>query len=228
MVLPSTAVSVCRRGGLLTPTSPIRGNLLSLSLSVLLPVYNAQATLADNIRRLLETLPELTSTFEIIIADDGSTDATCEVAYEFAQAYPQVSVIRDAVTIGWAATVARSAPRTRGEFLIVHCGGEIAPSDVVGLWRLRDGVGAAKTDAVPRPHRIVPRRRGARLGVHARAPRSNLLLIHRTQLVELGRTLAESHQTGWPAVPKQLHRHGPTAAKRPNFLSRLKEFARGE
>lgn len=208
-------------------TSPIRGNLLSLSLSVLMPVHNAQATLGSNVQRLVETLPELTSAFEIIIVDDGSIDATCEVAYDFARDYPQISVVREALTVGWAAAVVRNVPLAKGEFLMIHCGGAIAPADIVGLWRLREGVGVSKS-SVPRPHRTVPRRRGERLGVHARAPRSNLLLIHRAQFTELERSLAKSHHAPWQAAPKQIYRHGPATAKRPNFLDKLKEFARGE
>jgi glycosyltransferase involved in cell wall biosynthesis len=192
------------------------------------PVHNGQATLGDNVQRLLETLPELAVSFEIVIVDDGSTDATCELAYEFARDYPQVSVVRGASTLGWAAVVAQHAPRAKGEFVMIHCGGTIAPADIVGLWRLRSGIVAAKTTTVPRPHRVIPRRRTDRLGVHARAPRSNLLLIHRGQLDQLEKSLAESHHTGWPAAPKNHRRHGPSNAKRPNFLSRLKDFARGE
>ena len=46
------------------------------SLSVLLPVRNVQSTLIDSVLELLEVLPELTSRFELIIIDDGSTDGS--------------------------------------------------------------------------------------------------------------------------------------------------------
>lgn len=57
-----------------------RGRLLTRTLSVLLPVHNAQATLEADIGQMLDVLPELTHDFHLMILDDGSTDATCEVA----------------------------------------------------------------------------------------------------------------------------------------------------
>ncbi|WP_027184631.1 glycosyltransferase [Desulfovibrio inopinatus] len=52
----------------------------SLALSVVIPAYNAAATLPD----LLEALAKQTvpaSDFEVLIVDDGSTDATAEIAH---------------------------------------------------------------------------------------------------------------------------------------------------
>jgi glycosyltransferase involved in cell wall biosynthesis len=78
---------------------------MKASLSVLLPVHNAQSTVGDAIGRLLEILPELTNRFEIIVIDDGSSDATCEVADDWARHYPQVSFFRQAALCGWQAAV---------------------------------------------------------------------------------------------------------------------------
>ena len=58
----------------------MKGDRDILSLTVLLPVHNAQDTLSGNIHRVIEILPELTTRFELLVVDDGSTDATCEVA----------------------------------------------------------------------------------------------------------------------------------------------------
>ena len=52
------------------------------SLSVLLPVKDAQATLIDSVHEILDVVTDSRDPFEVIIIDDGSTDATCEVAHE--------------------------------------------------------------------------------------------------------------------------------------------------
>jgi len=90
---------------------------MKASLSVLLPVHNAQSTVGDAIGRLLEILPELTNRFEIIVIDDGSSDATCEVADDWARHYPQVTFFRQATLSGWQAAVLKHAWRARGEYL---------------------------------------------------------------------------------------------------------------
>ena len=45
------------------------------SLSVLLPVKNAQATLAATVQEILDVAADLSERFELLILDDGSSDA---------------------------------------------------------------------------------------------------------------------------------------------------------
>jgi cellulose synthase/poly-beta-1,6-N-acetylglucosamine synthase-like glycosyltransferase len=62
-------------------------------LSVVIPVYNEEATLARVVSKLLE-LPRLR---EIVIVDDCSTDRTPEVARQLAE---QHSHVRFALSVG--------------------------------------------------------------------------------------------------------------------------------
>ncbi len=132
---------------------------------------------------------------------------------------------------------------------MIHGGGPLETDDLVGLWRLRQGVAAAaiaKARAVQagkswridlhtfpdhKPHDD-PQSRAAKyssaLGIHASAPRSNLLMVHRQQLGQLKRSLALMHSPGWPASPRNMRRHGADGLKPPTFLTRLKEFTLGE
>ena len=110
------------------------------SLSLLIPVHNAQTHLQASVQHLLEVLPELTGRFEVLVVDDGSTDATAELAHELARDYPQIKVARQTTNLGWAATVASHANRAIGDFLMIHCGGAIVADEVVSLWRLRHNI----------------------------------------------------------------------------------------
>ena len=67
---------------------------MDLSLSIVLPVHNAQNTLACDVHLLLELLPDITPRFEILIVDDASSDHTEEIAHELSLQYPQVRVKR--------------------------------------------------------------------------------------------------------------------------------------
>jgi len=60
------------------------------SISLLLPVRNAQPWLERVVRQALEVLPELTSRFEIRMLDEGSTDDTADVAAGLSATYPQL------------------------------------------------------------------------------------------------------------------------------------------
>jgi len=52
-----------------------------LSLSIVVPVFNEQATLARVVHKLIDVVPHL---FEVVVVDDCSTDQTTEIAAELA------------------------------------------------------------------------------------------------------------------------------------------------
>lgn len=61
------------------------------AVSVLLPAYNAEATISAALRSILrQSLQDL----ELVVVDDGSTDGTCGVVRDFARADGRVRVVR--------------------------------------------------------------------------------------------------------------------------------------
>jgi glycosyltransferase involved in cell wall biosynthesis len=85
-------------------------------LSVVVPVYNEESTLADIVGRLLD-LPQL---LEIIIVDDCSTDKTPEVARELSEDNPQVRVSRHSKNSGKTAALRTGFALTTGSVVIVQ------------------------------------------------------------------------------------------------------------
>ena len=59
----------------------------------LFPAYNDSGTIASLVITSLKTAARLTPDFEIIIVNDGSADATAEIADELARTYRQVRVV---------------------------------------------------------------------------------------------------------------------------------------
>ena len=59
-----------------------------LSLSCVVPAYNEEANLEGFLRALAQTVQALTPDFEIIVINDGSRDATHDVAMRLAQELP--------------------------------------------------------------------------------------------------------------------------------------------
>lgn len=63
------------------------------ALSLFYPAYNEAGNIAEAIKQALIILPLVSEKFEIIVIDDGSTDATFQIAQRLSFKYPQVKVV---------------------------------------------------------------------------------------------------------------------------------------
>ena len=109
------------------------------TLSIVLPVHNAEQTLTGRIAQLLDIVPDLTTDFEVLVINDGSTDHTEEVAYELAREYPQIRVTRHAMRRGRRGAIETGMAQTTGDILIVQDEqGAIDSSKLHRLWELRN------------------------------------------------------------------------------------------
>ncbi len=160
------------------------GALLERSLSVLLPVHNAQSSLAATVQQFLEVLPDLTKTFEVIIVDDGSADATIEVADDLARCYPQVKACRHAAPRGRVAAIQTAFERSKGDVLLLKDDACPLPIHQIGRlwWALKEHdvvLGRAGACGPLRPARSGPEEKvpGAVQMVSRRAIESILRLL---------------------------------------------------
>lgn len=85
-------------------------------LSVVVPAYNEEATLAEIIERLL-VLPEL---LEVVIVNDCSKDATAAIADDLARKHPQVRVAHHPVNRGKTEALKTGFALTKGDIVIVQ------------------------------------------------------------------------------------------------------------
>lgn len=125
------------------------------SISVILPVYNRQETLARRLERLLDDLSELTPVVQVLVVDDGSTDATPEILEELRCRYPQIEVLRHARPVGPSAAAQRCLNAAQGDFVFVQESYEpIDIEDVKHLWQLRSDRSLVMARARTRSRRI--------------------------------------------------------------------------
>ncbi len=101
-------------------------------LSVVVPVYNEEATLAEVVRKLLK-VPCL---LEIIIVDDCSSDGTGPVALRLAELHAQVRVVRHERNSGKTAALRTGFALTSGDIVIVQDADlEYDPDEIYGVIR---------------------------------------------------------------------------------------------
>lgn len=135
-------------------SSAQRGLPLPNSISIILPVKNAEMMIVDQVEQLLDMLPDFATDFEILIIDDGSDDLTAEIALELARAFPQIRMISRSQSQGLAAAIEMGMARTNGEFVFVgEINATISANQLRRLWELRhdQSLVLAKALAEPKP-----------------------------------------------------------------------------
>lgn len=90
----------------------------SVEVSVVFPAYNEVNFLESAVEQTAQTLKEFTNSFELIIAEDGSTDGTAERSEELAQKYPYVKHIHGEQRLGRGTALNNAFKQSRGEVLV--------------------------------------------------------------------------------------------------------------
>ena len=106
-----------------------------VTLTIVIPAYNEAANLTPVVD---ETLSALEShgidSFELLIVDDGSRDATGKTAEALAASNPAVRVLRHPVNRGFGAALRTGFSASRGRYVtLITADGEIEPAIVLGL-----------------------------------------------------------------------------------------------
>ncbi len=228
------------------------------SISIVLPVHNAQQELPQAIAGLLEFLPELSARFEIVIVDDASTDQTEELARELAIEYPQIRLVRHSQPRGTAAAVTTGLEDSQGDFIFVQRqGAPLAEHEIRRLWRARTerNLVLARSTPAPLDSGLIERLMSWGNNVQQAATRAgDVQLIRRDALEQLRqlsavydapeaparRDTAPASQARRPREESIPERGGDEIAcseypgakenlmRRPSFLTRVKQFALGE
>jgi len=108
------------------------------SLSVFFPVYNDEATVRRVTEKALQVCGEIADTYEIIIVDDGSPDASGRIADTLVQQHDVVRVIHHPHNRGYGAAVRSGLRASRYEWICFTDGDdEYDLRDLKKLWRLR-------------------------------------------------------------------------------------------
>ena len=86
-------------------------------VSIIIPIYNEEAILHSAVVDLLDRFRELDEPYELILAENGSTDDTVKLAHELADRFPQV-VVRSLGEPNYGEALKRAILEARGEFVL--------------------------------------------------------------------------------------------------------------
>src|ERR1700688_4090285 len=107
-----------------------RGFLMSSSpapkptgLSVFFPAYNDSGTIASMVIRAVQVASDLTPDYEVIVVDDGSSEATPAILDELARTYSRVRVVHHPKNSGYGGAL-QTGFRTATKELIFYTDGD--------------------------------------------------------------------------------------------------------
>ncbi len=104
-------------------------------LSVFFPAYNDSGTIASMVIRAVQAAEALTPDYEVIVVNDGSADATAEIADELARTYPHVRVVHHPNNRGYGGAL-QTGFRSATKDWIFYTDGDAQydPAEMAELW----------------------------------------------------------------------------------------------
>lgn len=104
-----------REYGIPRPTVESRNEC---DLTVVIPAYNEEATLSKTLTEIVTYCAQRNFSYEVLIVDDGSRDATNEIAREFSAAHPRFCLITHEHNLGKGASVRDGMIAARGRYVL--------------------------------------------------------------------------------------------------------------
>jgi dolichol-phosphate mannosyltransferase len=106
-------------------------------LSLVIPVYNEAGNILPLVSSCIEVLRTVGRPFEVILVNDGSTDATAAEIAEAHARWPEVAELRMLRNSGQAIALLTGLSKARGDFLLMMDGdGQNDPRDFPALLAL--------------------------------------------------------------------------------------------
>jgi len=90
----------------------------SVQVSVVFPAYNEANYLDTAVEKTVQKLDELHSSYEIIIAEDGSTDGTAERSEDLTQKYPFIRHLHGEKRLGRGTALNNAFRQSRGDVFV--------------------------------------------------------------------------------------------------------------
>jgi dolichyl-phosphate beta-glucosyltransferase len=112
-----------------------------MDLSIVIPAYNEERRIAGTLQAILDYMARQSYASEILVVDDGSTDATVDAVAPFSLRKPSVRLLKNKRNRGKGFSVRKGFLRARGRYLMFSDADLSTPIDEVQklIARLRRG-----------------------------------------------------------------------------------------
>ncbi|MEQ8786643.1 MAG: glycosyltransferase family 2 protein [Pirellulaceae bacterium] len=212
---------------------------METSLSIVIPIHNAELVLASQVERVLEMAGELTSRFEILIFDDASKDNSIEVAEELSHQYPQVRIARNAQRMGKPQTIKAAMEQSIGDVVVIYdLATPMSGVQLQRLWALRNDPDLVIAQAEPQTaplgpgllERLTAWGESLRKTMQQEGRGGGMQMIRRRAVNELQRSPSPERELVHDRIDgaECVSRGERATTKPPTFLTRLKGFASAE
>jgi glycosyltransferase involved in cell wall biosynthesis len=122
-----------------------------MNLSIVVPAYNEESTVAGVIKAHVETGRRIAGAVEVIVCDDGSTDRTPQAIAAVAAGLPEVKLLRNARNEGIPVTMKRLYAAATGEWIyFTPADGQVPATALERMWAAREGMALVVGARVPR------------------------------------------------------------------------------
>ena len=178
----------------------------SVEVSVVFPAYNEADSLETSVERVIKTLNEFARSYEIIIAEDGSTDGTDKLAAAFAEKYLFVRHVHGEKRLGRGIALKNAFKQSNGKVL-VYMDLDLA-TDLEHLKSLVDAVASEGYDLAT-GSRMLPESNAKRSGTRYIASKTYNFMVR-----AVWGSKVKDHQCGFKAFTARAAKSTETAPKR--------------
>jgi len=87
-------------------------------ISIVLPAYNEASRIEKCLREVERAVRSFSSSYEIIIAEDGSTDATYSIVARLSESNPHLSLLHSPVRLGKGKAIKNALRSAKGDVIV--------------------------------------------------------------------------------------------------------------